>query len=110
MATTKGKHKTTQQEWKQIDPSISGQEQSGRRPRLPERNDEILAEGSKLKFVLNAKSELEVLGNRLGLRALAAICSGLSESIEDDHYHLDENFWGTEPGSIPVVVYRFDKL
>jgi len=30
--------------------------------RLPERNSEILAAGSKLKFVLNAKGELEILG------------------------------------------------
>ena len=81
-----------------------------RKPRLPERNSEILAAGSKLKFVLNENGELEILGNRLGLKALAAICSGLSDSTEDDHYHLDEHFWGTEPGSIPAVVYRHDKL
>jgi hypothetical protein len=85
-------------------------EEPGPRPRLPEGNDEILARGSKLKFILNSKGELKVLGNRLGLKALAAICSGLSGSIEDDHYHLDENFWGTEPGSVPVVVYRCDTL
>jgi hypothetical protein len=86
------------------------EEQNKPRPRLPERDAEILAAGSKLKFVLNEKGELEILGNRLGLRALAAICSGLSEAAEDDHYHLDEHFWGTEPGSIPVVVYRSDSL
>jgi hypothetical protein len=80
------------------------------RPRLPERDAEILAAGSKLKFVLNDKGELMILGNRLGLRALAAICSGLSEATEDNHYHLDEDFWGTELGSIPAVVYLDDKL
>jgi hypothetical protein len=80
------------------------------RPRLPERDSEILAPGSKLKFVLDEKGELTILGNRLGLKALAAICSGLSESVENDHYHLDEHFWGTEPGSIPAVVYLDDKL
>ena len=89
---------------------MSEDAESKPRPRLPERDVEILATGSKLKFVLNEKGELEILGNRLGLRALAAICSGLSEATEDDHYHLDEDFWGTEPGSIPVVVYRSDNL
>jgi hypothetical protein len=77
-----------------------------RRRRLPERDAEILAPGSKLKFILNEKGELVISGNRLGLRALAAICSGLSEADEDDHYHLDKHFWGTETGSIPAVVYR----
>jgi hypothetical protein len=83
---------------------------SGPRPRLPERSAEIYAKGSKLKFVLNEKGELEILGNKNGLKALAAICTGLSESGVDDHYHLDEQFWGTEPGSVPVIVYRQDDL
>src|SRR5580693_2480765 len=64
-------------------------EHRGNRERLPERKSEILAEGAKLKFVLNASGEIEILGNRKGLSALAAICSGLSESSKDDHYHLD---------------------
>jgi hypothetical protein len=78
--------------------------------RLPERKSEILAEGAKLKFVLNASGEIEILGNRKGLRALGAICSGLSESEKDDHYHLDEQFWRTESGSVPVIIYRVDEL
>jgi hypothetical protein len=78
--------------------------------RLPERKAEILIEGAKLKFVLNAQNEVEILGNRKGLSALAAICSGLSESTKDDHYHLDEQFWGTEPGSVPATIYRIDEL
>ena len=83
---------------------------SGPSERLPERKTEILVEGAKLKFVLNARNELEILGNRKGLGALAAICSGLSESAKDDHYHLDEQFWGTEPGSVPATIYRIDEL
>jgi hypothetical protein len=67
------------------------------RARLPEKNSEILAAGSKLKFVLNEKGELSILGNRPGLKALAAICSGLSDSTEDDHYRLDEHFWELNP-------------
>jgi hypothetical protein len=35
--------------------------------RLPERKAEILVEGAKLKFVLNARNEVEILGNRKGL-------------------------------------------
>jgi hypothetical protein len=49
-------------------------------------------------FVLNARGEVEILGIRRGLRALAAMCSGPSESVRDDHYHLDEQFWRTESG------------
>jgi hypothetical protein len=78
--------------------------------RLPEMKSEILAEGAKLKFVLNARGEIEILGNRKGLSALAAICSGLSESTKDDHYHLDEQFWRTEFGSVPAIIYRVDEL
>ena len=80
------------------------------RERLPERKSEILAEGAKLKFVLNPSGELEILGNRKGLIALSAICLGLSESATDDHYHLDEQFWRTESGSVPAIIYRIDEL
>jgi hypothetical protein len=78
--------------------------------RLPEKRSEILREGAKLRFVFNAEGEFQILGNRDGLGALAAICSGLCESATDDHYHLDEHFWGTEPGSVPVVIYRVENL
>jgi hypothetical protein len=83
---------------------------SGPMERLPEKKSEIHPEGAKLKFVLNAAGELEILGNRTGLKALAAICSGLGESTRDDHYHLDEQFWGTEAGSVPAIIYRVDEL
>ncbi len=56
----------------------------GPRPVLPERTAEIDAAGGKLKFVLGKQGDLEIHGNRTGLKALAAICSGLSES--DDAY------------------------
>ena len=82
----------------------------GPRPVLPERSAEIHAEGGKLKFVLDKNGELEIHGNRIGLKALAAICSGLSESDDAYHYHLDDIFWGTEAGSIPTVIYRNDEL
>jgi hypothetical protein len=56
--------------------------------------------------------EVEIEGNRKDLLALAAICSGLAELYPAqlltpaNHYHLDEDFWGTEKGSIPLIVYR----
>jgi hypothetical protein len=81
--------------------------------RLPERKDEILASGARLRIILKERSgeqELEIVGNRKGLLALAAICSGLAGLSPEqlltpaNHYHLDEYFWGTEKGSIPLMV------
>ncbi|MGH9796357.1 MAG: Imm32 family immunity protein [Candidatus Acidiferrales bacterium] len=83
---------------------------SGPREVLPEKGAEILAPGSRLKFTLNDRQELEIFGNSKGLKALAAICSGLSESTDCNHYHLDQDFWGTEPGSIPVTISRQEQL
>ena len=80
--------------------------------RLPERRDEILAPGARLRVDLNRDDtgELEIQGNRLGLQALAGICSGLAELTDEElltpanHYHLDEDFWGTEKGSVPLII------
>ena len=81
--------------------------------RLPERRDEVLAPGARLQVTLNERSgtcEVEIEGNRKGLRSLAAICSGLAELTQEqlltpaNHYHLDEHFWGTEKGSVPLTV------
>src|SRR5258705_8037184 len=77
--------------------------------RLPERRDTILARGARLRVTLK-DGGIEIDGNRSGLNAVAAICSGLAELRADElrkpanHYHLDEDFWGTEPGSIPLMV------
>ena len=82
--------------------------------RIPERKDEILAPGAHLKITLKERSgthEVAIEGNRRGLQALAEICSGLAQLTQEqlltpaNHYHLDENFWGTEKGSIPLIVY-----
>jgi hypothetical protein len=60
----------------------------------------------------NGTAEIEIQGNQTGLRALAAICVGLAELTPEqfltpaNHYHLDEHFWGTEPGSTPLTVSR----
>jgi hypothetical protein len=82
--------------------------------RLPERRDEIVRPGARLQVTLKERggtTEVEIVGNRPGLQALAAICSGLAELTPEqlltpaNHYHLDEYFWGTEKGSVPLIVY-----
>jgi hypothetical protein len=83
--------------------------------RLPNRKNEINALGSRLKVTLkqarDGSAEVDIIGNRAGLRALAAICAGLSELTNEqlltpaNHCHLDEWFWRTETGSVPLTVY-----
>ena len=86
--------------------------------RLPERKDETLLRGARLLVHLNERSgtrEVEIVGNPKGLRALAAICSGLADLTPQQlltpasHYHLDEDFWGTAKGSIPLTVTCSEK-
>jgi hypothetical protein len=83
------------------------------RERLPERGSEILVSDARLKITLNERGgthEVSIEGNRNGLQALAAICSGLAELTTEElrtpanHYHLDEHLWGTEKGSISLIV------
>ena len=68
--------------------------------------------GAKLKVTMSKKGGVEIIGNRLGLRALSSICAALSESVGEagNHYHLMdvEGFWGTEPGSISLAIYGED--
>jgi hypothetical protein len=86
---------------------------TGPRERLPERRDEIGAPGARLQVTLSEREgwpEVGIAGNRLGLRALAAICLGLAELTAEElltaanHYHLSEEFWGTEKGSVDLIV------
>jgi hypothetical protein len=70
-------------------------------------------QNAHLKVRLNESRgiDIEIIGNRDGLRALAAICSGLADLSDEqlntpaNHYHLDESFWGTEKESVPLTVY-----
>ena len=89
----------------------------GPKERLPERREEICAQGARLQVVLNERDgwrTVEITGNPLGLKALAAICLGLAELTAEElltpanHYHLDEDLWGTEKGSVALVVYCHD--
>ena len=59
----------------------------GRQERLPELRDTIFAAGAHLKVTLNERDgwrDVEIVGNRAGLRALAAICSGLSDLTNEE--------------------------
>jgi hypothetical protein len=82
-----------------------------RHERLPEHRDSILASGARLSVTLKEGREIEIAGNRTGLRALAAICAGLAGLTAEElktpanHYHLDQDFWGTEKGSVPLTVH-----
>jgi hypothetical protein len=78
---------------------------------MPER-EKFRPDGAKIKVTISAKGEVEIVGNRLGLKAISDICAALSESIgeQGNHYHfMDcEGFWGTEAGSTPLTVYGED--
>ena len=81
-----------------------------RHERFPLKRDSILLPGARLSVNLNARGEIEVVGNRKGLRALGTICGELADLTPEEletpanHYHLDEDFWGTEKGSIPLTI------
>ena len=81
--------------------------------RLPEKSDVISAKGARLRVTIKERHgdrEVAIDGNRKGLLALSAICSGLAELTAEElltpanHYHLSEYFWGTEKGSVPLIV------
>jgi hypothetical protein len=48
------------------------------------------ANNRKLKITISPKGEVEIIGNRLGLKSLSDICAGLSESVgkPGNHYHF----------------------
>ena len=79
---------------------------------MPKRDDKFRPEGAKIKVAMSKSGAVEIVGNRLGLKALSDICSALSESVgkPGNHYHLmdNEGFWGTEPGSVDLIIYGED--
>ncbi len=52
--------------------------------------NDLRPDGAKLRITISGKSEIEITGNRLGLKALSRICASLSESVGEggNHYHL----------------------
>jgi hypothetical protein len=79
---------------------------------LAQPTDRFHPEGGKLKIQMSQKGEMEIIGNRLGLKALSHICASLSESVGEkgNHCHMMDvdGFWGTERGSIPLIIYGED--
>ncbi len=67
----------------------------------------------RLKVVRLDTGELEVIGNRAGLKDLAGVCRGLSELSDDqaktpaNHYHIADYMNNAEPGSLELII-RYD--
>jgi hypothetical protein len=74
--------------------------------------DDVHPPGAKLKVRMSQNGDVEIIGNRLGLKALSNICDALSKSVAEpgNHFHFmdNEGFWGTEPGSLSLVIYGED--
>jgi hypothetical protein len=64
----------------------------------------------KLKVVRLAGGELEIQGNRAGLRDLGEVCIGLSELSDDEaktpanHYHIADYMNNAEEGSLELII------
>ncbi len=82
----------------------------GPRPVLPNVKEEIWPDGAKVKFILTESGEIEVFGNRSGLKALAVICSELSRFEDCNHYHLWEDSPFMEKGSLPAIICCLENL
>ena len=67
----------------------------------------------KLKVVRLESGEIEIVGNRPGLRDLAEICKGLSDLSDEDagtpanHYHIADYMNTAEEGSLELLI-RYD--
>ncbi len=68
-----------------------------------------MAEIEKL-MVSYKDGEIEIMGNRAGLRDFGEICLGLSELTEEEantpanHYHFTEAMNSADEGSIPLLL------
>ena len=67
----------------------------------------------RLKVVRLDTGEIEVIGNRAGLKDLAGVCRGLSELSDDqaktpaNHYHIADYMNNAEDGSLELII-RYD--
>jgi hypothetical protein len=67
----------------------------------------------KLKVVRLESGELEIVGNRSGLKDLAEVCQGLSNLSDEEaktpanHYHIADYMNTAEPGSLELII-RYD--
>ena len=64
----------------------------------------------RLKVIRLDSGELEVIGNRAGLKDLAGVCQGLSELSDDqaktpaNHYHIADYMNNAEEGSLELII------
>jgi hypothetical protein len=67
----------------------------------------------KLTVVRLETGELELVGNRAGLKDLADVCLGLSQLSDDEastaanHYHIADFLNNAEEGSLELII-RYD--
>ena len=64
----------------------------------------------KLKVVRLESGEIEIIGNRTGLKDLADVCQSLSELSDDEartaanHYHIADFMSNAEAGSLQLII------
>ncbi len=64
----------------------------------------------KLKVVRLESGELEIQGNRAGLKDLAEVCKGLSDLTDEEaktpanHYHIADYMNNAEEGSLELII------
>jgi len=64
----------------------------------------------KLKIVRLESGEIEIVGNRAGLKDLAKVCNGLSELSDEEvrtaanHYHIADYMNNAEEGSLELII------
>jgi hypothetical protein len=64
----------------------------------------------KLKVVRLESGEIEIIGNRTGLKDLADVCLSLSELSDEqaktaaNHYHIADFMSNAEEGSLQLII------
>ena len=64
----------------------------------------------KLKVVRLESGEIEIVGNRAGLKDLADVCKSLSELSDEEaataanHYHIADYMNNAEAGSLELII------
>jgi hypothetical protein len=64
----------------------------------------------RLKIIKLESGEIEIIGNRAGLKDLADVCRGLSELSDEEaitaanHYHVADYMNNAEQGSLELII------
>ena len=64
----------------------------------------------RLKVIKLESGEIEIIGNRAGLKDLADVCRGLSELSDEEartaanHYHIADYMNNAEEGSLGLII------